>query len=135
MKITLELDTDDLAELRAARELIAAQLRIHGDPPTEHDVVKAIEAMWDELGEGPKRLLNFAAASFDPDQPFTFEQLRLSLGLNLDSVRAFHRNLARSLKARGIELDDVMPSRGSGPQKTYHLPLAIHTAVRALPYP
>jgi hypothetical protein len=134
MKITLEVDTEDVTQLRAARELIAAQLRMHGDPPSEHDVVTALEAMWPEVGDGPKRLLNFAAMSFDPDQPFTFEQLRLTLGLNVESVRAFHRNLARSLKARGIELEDVMPSHDTGAQKTYRLPLAIHTTIRALPY-
>lgn len=131
MKMTLEIETTDLAQLRAAQEAIATHLRILGVPPTQRDVVSAIEAMWPEVEA--RRVLYFAAAGWEAEEEFTLEDLTTTMGLNLESIKAYHRNLARALKARGIDIEDVMPSRRLAGQRHYHLPPEVHAVARDLP--
>ncbi len=134
MKMTLEVDTDDVADLTAAQEMLAVHLRRHGFAPVEdEDVAAAIEAMWPDLGAESRRLLWSAAHTYEAEQEFALETLASPMGVNFDSVRAYHRNLARSLKAREIDTHRVLPSRKVGASRFYHLPEPIHERVRRLP--
>jgi hypothetical protein len=45
-------------------------------------------------------------------------------------VRAYHRNVARALKARGIDIEDVTPSRRIEGQLHFHLPSAVQACIR-----
>lgn len=132
MKITIEVDTTDVKQLRTAQGIIEAQLRLLAvsEAPDDQPVIATIEAMWPEVKA--RRLLSFAAMGWEPEQEFTLEDLVPNMGLNLASVKAVHRNLARALKARGVDLSLVMPSRWDGQRQHYHLPTAVHTLVRSL---
>ena len=135
MKMTLEIDTDDVTELTDAQEQIEAALRRHGlAPATDEDAATAIETMWPELGLEARRLLWFAAQR-PAEQEFVLEALTQPMGVNIESVRAYHRNLARALKARGIEPQLVISSRKLGPNRFYNLPEPIHGVVTRLGWP
>ena len=130
MQLTLEVDTSNLDELLAAQEVIATQLRLLGVPPCDEDVLAAIKAMWPEV-EGARRLLYFAAIGREAEDEFTFDDIKA--GVDVPSLKAWHRNLARALKARGIPIERVMPSRWDGTRQRYRLPEPVLTLVRDLP--
>lgn len=127
MKVTLDIDWDDVAELEAARRTIAARLRdldSPGDPAPDattpgraaeglrrRDAVVngSPDATPTELAERAMRRLLVGeetnsrkvllqALRNDPATPFTLVQLADQLGVSEGQIKAYRRNLGRAMR-------------------------------------
>jgi hypothetical protein len=139
IKITIQIEVDDVEE---AQEVLDEVRRRRSNPNAgmEPSVAEQLTptapgldtTALSELGPSSKQLLGTAAREFAPDEEFSFEDLASRKGVDVESVKAIHRNMSRALKARGIKVTDVLPSRWGGKRKVYRLPQATHEAILSL---
>lgn len=89
----------------------------------------SVENFLKNAGDESLKFVRLAVRHFAPDEEFGFKELSSASGEDVETLKAFHRNLARTARALGGHLGEVIPARQAGQRVMYRIPPELHTAV------
>jgi len=103
--ITGELSEQGLLNAKAElEELLARQglSTLVGNP--EEIAARKARALAERAGDMTWRFVSRVAHGYEPGQEFTFEDLRYVFSVTVESVKSWHRNMARTAKSIDEEM-------------------------------
>jgi len=81
---------------------------------------------------GSREFIRLALQHFAPNEEFGFEELSNETGVPVGTLRAYHRNLARTARSLGGDISHLIPARSDGRRGLYRIPPELQTVATTL---
>jgi hypothetical protein len=96
-----------------------AAVAVHPEP--------TVTEFLDSVGNSGE-FIRLAVQHFAPDEEFGFEELANETGVPVGTLKAYHRNLARTARSLGGDISRLIPARSDGRRGMYRIPPELQTA-------
>jgi hypothetical protein len=115
MRVTVQFDPRDVAEVSKVRELLDA---MSGASVSANG---AFEEVWNRIGLGAAEFVKAAKKHTKPGQSFTYESLAQSSGASVETLKAQYRNLRRTVNKLGGTAPVLFTTKWDGQRQNYTL--------------
>jgi hypothetical protein len=116
MKVTVEFDPTSAEDVERAQAVVA-----RFGVPTTDEKGGSFMPLWNRIGDGAAELLKLAKKHTKPGGSFTFESLEAASNVPASRLKAWHRNLSRSVKSLGDKAPVLFTEKWDGTRQHYTL--------------
>jgi hypothetical protein len=116
MKINVEFDPSSPEDVKRAKSAVAKF-----DEPTADDEGGAFLLLWGRIGENAAAFLRLAKKHTKAGDSFTFESLETQSKVPASKLKAWHRNLSRTMYNLGDKAPVLFTEKWDGTRQHYTL--------------